>query len=146
MVPRPYYNLHAGRFANQAILDLGVVYGPSFMELNTPIKHQVLSMTKRKIDLVIKDYADATRRAIKAGFDGVEVSAAQRLLIQTFWSKFSNQRDDEYGVNSLEDRSRFGLEVIQAVTDVIKMKHQKTSSLVLEVHLKKLEVQKLDIV
>src|SRR5699024_8709233 len=39
---------HAGRFANQAILDLGVVYGPSFMELNTPIKHQVLSMTKRK--------------------------------------------------------------------------------------------------
>lgn len=111
---------HAGRFANQAILDLGVVYGPSFMELNTPIKHQVLSMTKRKIDLVIKDYADATRRAIKAGFDGVEVSAAQRLLIQTFWSKFSNQRDDEYGVNSLEDRSRFGLEVIQAVTDVIK--------------------------
>lgn len=111
---------HAGRFSNQAILDLGVVYGPSFMDLNTPIKHQVLPMTKRKIDTVIAQYADATRRAIKAGFDGVEVSAAQRLLIQTFFSKFSNERDDEYGSSSLENRSRFGLEIIKAVSDVIK--------------------------
>lgn len=111
---------HAGRFSNQAILDLGVVYGPSFMELNVPVKHQVLPMTKRKIDMVIRQYAEAARRAIKAGFDGVEVSAAQRLLIQTFFSKFSNQREDEYGAATLEDRSRFGLEVIQAVSDVIK--------------------------
>lgn len=111
---------HAGRFSNQAILDLGVVYGPSFMELNVPVKHQVLPMSKRKIDAVIRQYADATRRAIKAGFDGVEVSAAQRLLIQTFFSKFSNQREDEYGRDTLENRSRFGLEVIQAVSDVIK--------------------------
>lgn len=110
---------HAGRFANTAIMDLGVVYGPSFMSLNTPIKHQVLPMTKRKIELVIRNYADATRRAIRAGFDGVEVSAAQRLLIQTFFSKFSNERTDEYGSDSLENRSRFGLEVIQAVSDVI---------------------------
>ena len=111
---------HAGRFSNQAILDLGVVYGPSFMELNVPVKHQVLPMSKRKIDAVIRQYADAARRAIEAGFDGVEVSAAQRLLIQTFFSKFSNQRDDEYGADTLENRSRFGLEVIQAVSDVIK--------------------------
>lgn len=111
---------HAGRFSNQAILDLGVVYGPSFMELNVPVKHQVLPMSKRKIEAVIRQYADAARRAIKAGFDGVEVSAAQRLLIQTFFSKFSNQREDEYGADTLENRSRFGLEVIQTVSDVIK--------------------------
>ncbi|WP_462420473.1 NADH-dependent flavin oxidoreductase [Salinicoccus sp. Marseille-QA3877] len=111
---------HAGRFSNQAILDLGVVYGPSFMELNVPVRHQVLPMSKRKIDAVVRQYADAARRAIKAGFDGVEVSAAQRLLIQTFFSKFSNQREDEYGPDTLENRSRFGLEVIKAVSDVIK--------------------------
>ncbi|WP_052256648.1 NADH-dependent flavin oxidoreductase [Salinicoccus sp. YB14-2] len=111
---------HAGRFSNQAILDLGVVYGPSFMELNVPVKHQVLPMSKRKIDSVVRQYADAARRAIKAGFDGVEVSAAQRLLIQTFFSKFSNQREDEYGADTLENRSRFGLEVIRSVSDVIK--------------------------
>src|SRR5690625_292503 len=111
---------HAGRFSNQAILDLGVVYGPSFMELNVPVKPQVLPMSKRKIDSVVRQYADAARRAIKAGFDGVEVSAAQRLLIQTFFSKFSNQREDEYGADTLENRSRFGLEVIRSVSDVIK--------------------------
>src|SRR5690625_5863568 len=72
----------------------------------------VLPMTKRKIDTVIAQYADAARRAIKAGFDGVEVSAAQRLLIQTFFSKFSNERDDEYGSSSLENSSRFVLEVV----------------------------------
>src|SRR5699024_5170224 len=83
-------------------------------------KHQVLPMTKRKIDAVIRQYADAARRAIKAGFDGIEVSAAQRLLIQTFFSKFSNQREDEYGSDTFKNRSRFGLEVIQAVSDVIK--------------------------
>lgn len=111
---------HAGRFANQAILDLGVVYGPSFMELNVPVKHQVLPMSKRKIDMVIENYRGATKRAIEAGFDGVEVSAAQRLLIQTFFSKFSNERDDAYGNDSLENRSRFGLEVYEAVADVVK--------------------------
>src|SRR5690625_228368 len=111
---------HAGRFSNQAILDLGVVYGPSFMELNVPVKHQVLPMTKRKIDTVIRQYADAARRAIKAGFDGIEVSAAQRLLIQTFFSKFSNQREDEYGSDTFENRSRFSLGVSEAVSDVIK--------------------------
>lgn len=90
------------------------------MELNVPVRHQVLPMSKRKIDAVVRQYADAARRAIKAGFDGVEVSAAQRLLIQTFFSKFSNQREDEYGPDTLENRSRFGLEVIKAVSDVIK--------------------------
>ena len=54
------------------------------MTLNSPIKHEVLSMTTDKIKSVIQQYADATSRAIKAGFDGVEISAAQRLLIQTF--------------------------------------------------------------
>lgn len=116
---------HAGRFANQAILDLGVVYGPSFMELNVPVKHQVLPMSKRKIDMVIENYKDATRRAIEAGFDGVEISAAQRLLIQTFFSKFSNTRTDEYGSCSLENRSRFGLEVFEAVVDEVKTHAQE---------------------
>src|SRR5699024_1545881 len=64
-------------------------------------------------------YADATRRAIKAGFDGVEISIAQRLLIQTFLSTPSNQREDAYGRDSLENRSRFGLEVMTSVQKVI---------------------------
>ena len=110
---------HAGRFAKIAVRDLGVVYGPSKMELKTPVEHTVLPMNKQKIESIITQYADATRRAIKAGFDGVEISSAQRLLIQTFFSTFSNQRDDEYGPQSLENRSRLGVEVMKAVQKVI---------------------------
>lgn len=110
---------HAGRFAKIAVRDLGVVYGPSKMELKTPVEHTVLPMNKQKIESIITQYADATRRAIKAGFDGVEISSAQRLLIQTFFSTFSNQRDDEYGPQSLENRSRLGVEVMEAVQKVI---------------------------
>lgn len=110
---------HAGRFAKIAVRDLGVVYGPSKMELKTPVEHTVLPMNKQKIESIITQYADATRRAIKAGFDGVEISSAQRLLIQTFFSTFSNQRNDEYGPQSLENRSRLGVEVMEAVQKVI---------------------------
>lgn len=110
---------HAGRFAKIALKDFGVVYGPSEMNLKSPVEHTVLAMSKRKIKHVITQYADATRRAIKAGFDGVEVSGAQRLLIQTFFSTFSNERDDEYGTESIENRSRFGIEILEAVQKVI---------------------------
>ncbi|AZP04412.1 NADH-dependent flavin oxidoreductase [Jeotgalibaca ciconiae] len=110
---------HAGRFAKIALKDFGVVYGPSEMQLKSPVEHTVLPMSKRKIQHVITQYADATRRAIQAGFDGIEISSAQRLLIQTFFSTFSNQRDDEYGNQNVENRSRFGIEVMAAVQKVI---------------------------
>lgn len=110
---------HAGRFSKITLKDFGIVYGPSHMELNTPINHTVLPMSKRHINHVIEAYADATRRAIAAGFDGIEISSAQRLLIQSFLSTFSNKRNDEYGGSPLENRMRFGLEVIQAVQKII---------------------------
>lgn len=110
---------HAGRFANQAILDYYTVYAPSPQHLHTPIDHQVLEMSKRKIKQVIRQYGEATRRAIKAGFAGVEISAAQRLLMQTFFSPYSNHREDEYGSQTLENRARFGIEVFKEVQRVI---------------------------
>ncbi|AMB98661.1 NADH-dependent flavin oxidoreductase [Aerococcus urinaehominis] len=110
---------HAGRFAKIALNDYGVVYGPSAMTLKSPFEHQVLEMSTRKIHHVIQQYADATRRAIRAGFDGVEISNAQRILPQQFFSPFSNQRTDGYGAQSLENRARFGVEVMAAVQAVI---------------------------
>lgn len=114
---------HAGRFARISLKDFGVVYGPSEMHLSSPVKHKVLAMSQRKIHHVIQQYADATRRAIKAGFDGVEISNAQRLLPQQFFSKFSNQRTDEYGAQSIENRARFGVEVMQTVQRVVDEEH-----------------------
>lgn len=111
---------HAGRFAKISLNDYGVVYGPSHMHLNTPFSHDVLEMSKRKIRHVVNDYAEATRRAIKAGFAGIEISNAQRLLPQQFFSPFSNEREDEYGPQSIENRSRFGVEIMAAVQKVVE--------------------------
>lgn len=111
---------HAGRFAKIALQDYHVVYGPSRMELKTPVEHTVYPMSQRKIDHVIAQYAAATRRAIQAGFAGVEISNAQRLLPQQFFSPFSNQRDDQYGPQSIENRARFGVEVTAACQKVIE--------------------------
>ena len=111
--------VHNGRFAKIALQDYGAVYGPSSLHLHTPIEHDVIPMSKRKINHVIDQYAQATRRAIEAGFDGVEISNAQRLLPQQFFSPFSNQRSDEYGPQNLDNRSRFGVEVSQAIQKVI---------------------------
>lgn len=111
--------VHSGRQSLTALRDYGLVYGPSHLELHWPIEHTVQEMSKRKIQDVVRQYGEATRRAIKAGFDGVEITGANRYLIQAFFSTVSNHRDDEYGPQNLENRSRFGLEVMEEVGRVI---------------------------
>ncbi|MES2424628.1 MAG: alkene reductase [Pseudomonadota bacterium] len=64
---------------------------------------------------IIEDYKRAARNAIAAGFDGVEVHGANGYLIDQFLRSGSNQRTDAYG-GSVENRARFLLEVMQAVT------------------------------
>lgn len=113
---------HAGRFASHTLNRDKVVYGPSPMRLNSPFPHEVRELSLAEIEEVIKHYVKATERAILAGFDGVEISSAQRLLIQTFFSTFSNQRQDDYGCQTLENRSRLGLEVLARVREVIDKK------------------------
>lgn len=89
------------------------------MHLKSPIEHDVKEMSLEMIQHIIEQYGQATRRAIEAGFDGVEISNAQRLLPQQFFSPFSNQRTDEYGPQSLENRARFGVQIMERVQKVI---------------------------
>lgn len=63
---------------------------------------------------VINDYRMATRRAIEAGFDGVELHTASGYLPEQFLSSGSNQRTDQYG-GSVENRARFVLETLKAM-------------------------------
>lgn len=63
---------------------------------------------------VIKDYAAAARRCKEGGLDGVELSAAHGHLIDQFWSPSVNRRADAYG-GTLENRMRFGIEVLEAM-------------------------------
>ncbi len=72
------------------------------------------AMSKARIAQCIAAHAAAAIRAQKAGFDCVEIHAAHGYLISQFHASFENRRDDEYG-GALENRARFGLEVLRAV-------------------------------
>ncbi|RCS54620.1 alkene reductase [Bremerella cremea] len=73
-------------------------------------------LTIPEIAQIVGDYAEATRRARDAGFDGVEIHGANGYLIDQFLRTASNQRTDAYG-GSIPNRMRFLLEVVAAVTD-----------------------------
>lgn len=71
-----------------------------------------------EVKQTIQDYKQAAINAIKAGFDGVELHAAAGYLPNQFLAESANLRTDEYG-GSLENRSRFIIEVMQAMIDAI---------------------------
>ena len=76
------------------------------------------ALSENEIEDVVTAFADATRRAIFAGFDGVELHGAHGFLIQNFFSPHSNRRSDQWG-GSLENRMRFPLAVVAAVKRTI---------------------------
>jgi N-ethylmaleimide reductase len=69
-------------------------------------------LTIAEIRQTVKDYGQAAKNALEAGFDGVELHAANGYLPNQFLAENANQRNDEYGGN-VENRSRFILEVMQ---------------------------------
>jgi N-ethylmaleimide reductase len=71
-------------------------------------------LSKDEIVGMINDYRMATRRALSAGFDGVELHTASGFLPEQFLSSGSNQRQDQYG-GSVINRVRFVLEVLHAM-------------------------------
>lgn len=75
-------------------------------------------LTDSEIVEVIKAFGEATRRAIEAGFDGVEIHGAHGYLIQNFLSPFSNKRSDRWG-GSLENRLRFPLAIVEEIQKTI---------------------------
>jgi 2,4-dienoyl-CoA reductase-like NADH-dependent reductase (Old Yellow Enzyme family) len=71
-------------------------------------------MTRERIAATVAAFAQAAARAQQAGFDCVEIHAAHGYLISQFLNAFENRRSDDYG-GALENRARFGLEVLRAV-------------------------------
>jgi 2,4-dienoyl-CoA reductase-like NADH-dependent reductase (Old Yellow Enzyme family) len=72
------------------------------------------AMSRERIAATVTAFAQAAARAQQAGFDCVEIHAAHGYLISQFLTPFENRRTDQYG-GSLENRARFGLEVLRAV-------------------------------
>jgi len=76
------------------------------------------AMTKDEIAKTVSDFAAAAVRVKEAGFDAVQLHAAHSYLLSQFVSPYFNHRTDEYG-GSLENRARFGLEVLRAVRSAV---------------------------
>lgn len=74
----------------------------------------ISSSNTEEVAGVIDEYRQATRRAIEAGFDGVELHGASGYLPEQFLSSGSNQRQDQYG-GSVENRARFMLDTLDAM-------------------------------
>ncbi|GAU18879.1 hypothetical protein TSUD_228690 [Trifolium subterraneum] len=72
----------------------------------------------QEIPNIVNDFRLAARNVIEAGFDGVEIHGAHGYLLEQFMKDQVNDRTDEYG-GSLENRCRFTLEIVEAVTNEI---------------------------
>lgn len=72
------------------------------------------ALDKNGIQKVISDFKAATKRAVKAGFQVMEIHGAHGYLLHQFLSPLTNVRDDEYG-GSFENRIRLTLEIVEAV-------------------------------
>ncbi|KAF9268088.1 FMN-linked oxidoreductase [Marasmius fiardii PR-910] len=76
------------------------------------------ALTIPEIKEIVQAFKDAAVRALKAGFDTIQIHNAHGYLLQSFVSPYSNKRSDEYG-GSFENRIRLTLEVVDAVREVI---------------------------
>jgi N-ethylmaleimide reductase len=117
---------HAGRQSNvdvqpnggqpvgpSEVLHGGVAYTDEGWVPNTPNR----ALTIEEIQALVESFRDAARRGLEAGFDGVEIHAANGYLFDQFLQDNSNKRTDSYG-GSFENRTRFLLQVTQALIAV----------------------------
>ena len=118
---------HMGRASHSSFQENGCLpVSASAIKLNaeyihTPIGKQPYetprALETNEIPLVVEDYRQAALRAKDAGFDGVEIHAANGYLIDQFLQSKTNHRTDQYG-GSLENRYRFLKEIVEAILTV----------------------------
>ena len=75
-------------------------------------------MSHEDIHRVVKAFADASKRAKEAGFDGVEIHSAHAYLLNQFYSPLGNKRTDEYG-GTIVGRIKIHLEIIKAIRETV---------------------------
>lgn len=108
---------HLGRYAFSASIGNRKPFAPSAIasRLTRETPH---ALTLDEVGQVIDAFAQAARRVKEAGFDGLEVLSGTGYLLSEFLAPLTNQRTDQYG-GTLENRMRFGLEIIQAIRKMV---------------------------
>lgn len=117
---------HCGRASHSSFHEGQPAVSASAIKLNgdyihTPVGKQPYetprALETAEVATVVTDYRDAARRARAAGFDGVEIHAANGYLIDQFLQSKTNKRTDCYG-GSVENRFRFLKEILEAIVTV----------------------------
>ena len=103
---------HGGRMVEPELIGGKTPVAPSAIAAPREGATKPLALSADEVETMITKFGDAVNRAIKAGFDGVEIHGANTYLIQQFYSPNSNQRDDKWG-GSRDNRARFPLEVLE---------------------------------
>ncbi|MCU5774067.1 flavocytochrome c [Erwiniaceae bacterium BAC15a-03b] len=102
---------HGGRMVEPELIGGRSPVAPSAIAAPREGAAKPLALTAEQVEYTISQFGDGVRRAIAAGFDGVEIHGANTYLIQQFYSPHSNQRSDRWG-GSRDKRSRFPLAVL----------------------------------
>jgi len=121
---------HGGRMCPPELVPNGEIVSASAVPAEQGVSSDQVprALTEAEIQSIIRDFGESTRRAIEAGFDGVELHGANGYLIQQFFSPHSNRREDQYG-GSLEKRLSFPIAVVDEVKKVVA-EHAKEPFLV----------------
>ena len=109
---------HGGRQCPPELVPNGEIVSASAVPAEGQGKPVPKELTDQEIESIIHDFGETTRRAIEAGYDGVEIHGANGYLIQQFFSPHSNRRDDRWG-GSIEKRLNFPLAVVDEVKKVV---------------------------
>lgn len=109
----------AGRMSSTAILRGKQPVSASAVPAVRAESETPRELSEKEVEQTVKDFGAATKRAIEAGFDGVELHGANTYLLQQFFSPHSNRRNDKWG-GSLEKRMKFPLAVVKETTKVIE--------------------------
>ncbi|MBP2844392.1 flavocytochrome c [Dickeya oryzae] len=102
---------HGGRMVEPKLIGGRSPVGPSAVAAPREGAAVPLALTGEEVEAMIAKFGEGVRRAIEAGFDGVEIHGANTYLIQQFYSPNSNLRTDEWG-GSRDNRARFPLAVL----------------------------------
>ncbi|KMK14115.1 NADH:flavin oxidoreductase [Pluralibacter gergoviae] len=102
---------HGGRMVDPLLIGGRTPVAPSALAAPRPGAATPRALTCEEVEATIARFGDGVRRAIQAGFDGVEIHGANTYLIQQFYSPNSNQRTDEWG-GSRDNRAKFPLAVL----------------------------------
>ncbi|MFO6298568.1 flavocytochrome c [Rahnella selenatireducens] len=110
---------HGGRMVEPELIGGRTPVAPSAIAAPREGATTPKELTGEEVETMITKFGDAVNRAIKAGFDGVEIHGANTYLIQQFYSPNSNQRTDKWG-GDRDKRALFPMEVLEITHKMAK--------------------------